>query len=65
MQEQCVNVSCIQESGPKAHNSLIKILDKFYVAMLPCPTVMLSCKNEFKIFQHCMYFFSDRAAAGL
>ena len=33
--------------------------------MLPCPTVVLPGKNEFKIFQHYMYFSSDRAAAGL
>ena len=32
--------------------------------MLPCPIVVLPVKDEFKIFQHYMYF-SDRAAAGL
>ena len=36
-----------------------------YVAMLPCPTVILSGKHEFKIFQHYGFFFSDSAAAGL
>ena len=33
--------------------------------MLPYPTVVLPGKDEFKIFQHYMYFSSDRAAAGL
>ena len=33
--------------------------------MLPCPIVVLSGKDEFKIFQRHMYFSSDRAAAGL
>ena len=33
--------------------------------MLPCPTVVLPGKDEFKTFQHCMYFSSDRAAEGL
>ena len=33
--------------------------------MLPCPTVVLSGNDEFKIFQHYMYFSSDRAAVGL
>ena len=33
--------------------------------MLPCPSVVLPDKDEFKIFQHYMYFSSDRAAAGL
>ena len=32
--------------------------------MLPCP-VVIPGKDEFKIFQHYMYFSSDRAAAGL
>ena len=33
--------------------------------MLPCATVVLWGKDEFKIFQHYMYFFSDKAAAVL
>ena len=33
--------------------------------MLPCPTVVLPGKDEFKIFQHYMYFSSDTAAAEL
>ena len=33
--------------------------------MLPYPTAVLPGKDEFKIFQHYMYFSSDRAAAGL
>ena len=57
---QWIDVLCSQESGPRAHN-----LDRFYDAMLPCPTVVLSAKDEFKIFQHYMYFSSDKAAAGL
>ena len=60
---QWVDVSCIQESGPITHG--LKSLDRFYDTMLPCPTVVLSGKDEFKIFQHYMYFSSDRAAAGL
>ena len=43
----------------------LKSLDRFYDAMLTFPTVMLSGKDEFKIFQHYMYFSSDRAAVGL
>ena len=43
----------------------LKYLDSFYDTMLPCPTLVLSSKDEFKIFQHSMYFSSDRAAAGL
>ena len=33
--------------------------------MLPGPTVVLSAKDGFKIFQHYMYFSSEEAAAGL
>ena len=44
--------------GPITHG--LKSLDR-----LPCPTVVLPGKDEFKIFQHYMYFSSDRAAAGL
>ena len=43
----------------------LKSLDRFYDAILPCPTVVLSGKDEFKIFQYYMYFSSDRAAVGL
>ena len=42
-----------------------KSLDRFYDAMLPCPTVVLSGKDEFKIFQYYMYISSDRATVGL
>ena len=43
----------------------LKSLDRFYDAMLPCPAVVLSGKDEFKIFQHFMYFSSDGAATRL
>ena len=43
-----------QGQWPITHG--VKSLDRFYVAMLLCPTVMLSGKNECKIFQHCGYF---------
>ena len=43
----------------------LKSLDRFYDAMLPCPTVVLSGKGEFNIFELYMYFSSDTAAAGL
>ena len=33
--------------------------------MLPYPTLVLSGKDEIKIFQHYVYLFSDRAAVGL
>ena len=52
-----------QGQRPITHG--LKSLDRFYNAMLPCPTVVLSGKDELKIFQHYMYFSSDRAAAGL
>ena len=39
-----------QGQGPITHG--VKSLDWFYSATLPCPTVMLSGKHEFKIFQH-------------
>ena len=54
-----------QGQGPITHG--LKSLDRFYDAILPCPTVVLPGKDEFKIFQHYtgMYFSSDRAAAGL
>ena len=47
------------------YDIIMMIYDRFYVAMLPCPTVMLSVKHEFKIFQHYQYFSSDSATAGL
>ena len=62
---QWVDVSCILESGQGSITHGVKSLDRFYVAMLPCPTVMLSGKHEFKIFQHCGFFFSDSVAVGL
>ena len=49
--------------GPTTHG--LKSLDRVCDAMLPYPTVVLSAKDEFKIFQHYMYFSSDNAAAGL
>ena len=52
-----------QGKGPISHG--VKSLDRFYVAILPCPTVMLSGKHELKIFQHYGYFSSDSAAVGL
>ena len=52
-----------QGQGPTTHG--LKSLDRFYDAMLLCPTVVLSAKDEFKIFQHYMYFSSDKAVAGL
>ena len=45
----------IQGQGPITRG--IKSLDRFYNAMLPCPIVVLSGKDEFKIFQHYMYVF--------
>ena len=53
-----------QGQGPIIHG--VKSLDRFYVAMLPCPTVSdVSSKHELKIIQHNMYFSSYSAAAGL
>ena len=52
-----------QGKGPITHG--LKSLDRFYDAMLPCPTVVLSGKDEFRIFQHYMYFSFDTAAVGL
>ena len=52
-----------QGQGPITQG--LKSLDRFYDAILPCPTVVLSDMDEFKIFQHHMYFSSDRAAGGL
>ena len=60
---QWVDVLCILGQGPITHGA--KSLDRFYVAMLPCPTVMLSGNHEFKIFQHYGYSTSDSPAAGL
>ena len=52
-----------QGQGPITRG--LKSLDRFYDVMLPCPTVVLLGKDEFKIFQHYMYFSSDRTAVGL
>ena len=52
-----------QGQGPITRG--LKSLDRFYDAMLPCPTVVFSGKYEIQIFQHYMYFSSDRAAVGL
>ena len=62
---QWVDVLCFrnQGQGPITHG--LKSLDRFYDAMLPCSTVVLSGKDEFKIVQHYMYFSSDSPAAGL
>ena len=46
-----------QGQGPITHG--LKSLDRFYDTMLPCPTLVLSGKDEFKIFQHYMYLSSD------
>ena len=51
--------------GQKLRTHGVKSLDRFNIAMLPCPTVMLSCKHEFKVYQHNGYFSSDSAASGL
>ena len=48
---QWVDVSFILESGPRAQIHGLKSLDRFYDAMLPCPTV-LSGKDEFKILPY-------------
>ena len=56
------HVYWIQGQGPITHG--VESLDWFYIAMLPSPTMMLSSKHEFKIFQHSRYFSSDSAAAG-
>ena len=52
---QWVDVSCIQESGPGADNRELKSLERFYNAMLPCPILVLSGKDEFKIFQRYVF----------
>ena len=52
-----------QGQGPTIHG--LKSLDRFYDAMLSCLTVVLSAKDEFKIFQHYMYFSPDKAAVAL
>ena len=49
-----------QGQGPITHG--VKSLDRFCVAMLPCPVVMLSGKHELKIFQHYGYFSSNSGA---
>ena len=65
MHGQWVDVSCIQNQGQAPITHGLKSLDRFYNAMLPCHAVVLSANDEFKIFQHYMYFSSDRAAVGL
>ena len=52
-----------QGQRPITHG--LKSLDRFYNTRLPCPILVLSGKDEFKIFQYYIYFSSDRAAAGL
>ena len=52
-----------QGPGPTTHE--LKSLDRFNDAKLPCPTVVLSAKDKFKIFQHYIDFSSDKAAVGL
>ena len=52
-----------QVQGPITHR--VKSLDRFYIAMFPYPTVMLSGHHEFRIFQHYGYLSSDSAAARL
>ena len=54
-----------QGQGPITHG--LKSLDRFYDAVLPCPIVVLSGKDEFKIFQLYIYMYvsSNKAAAGL
>ena len=56
-----------QGPGPTTHElkSLYKFYDAMLHAMLPCPTVVLSAKDKFKIFQHYIEFSSDKAAVGL
>ena len=44
-----------QDQGPITHG--LKSLGRFYDAMLPCSTLVLSGKDEFKIFQHCVFLF--------
>ena len=46
-----------QGLGSIAHG--LKSLDRFNDAMLQCPTLVLSGKDDFKIFQHYMYFSSE------
>ena len=42
----------------------VNSFDRFYVARLPCPIVMLCGEHEFKLFQPFWYFSSDSAASG-
>ena len=37
-----------QGQGPTTHG--LKSFDRFYDAMLPCPTLVLSVEDEIKIF---------------
>ena len=52
-----------QGQGPITHG--VKSLARFYIAILLCPTVMLSGKHEFNIFQRSGYFSSDSTATEL
>ena len=54
----------IGNQGQRPTTHVLKSLNRLYDAMLPCPAVVLSAKDEFKIFQHYMYFSSDKAASG-
>ena len=47
---QWVDVLCVPELGPRVHNSRFKSLDRSYIALFPCPTMMLSDEHQFKIF---------------
>ena len=50
-----------QGQGPITHG--VKFFNRLYVAMLACPTVLLSGRHELKIFQQYGYFSSDSSAA--
>ena len=52
-----------QDQGPITHG--LKSLDRFYNTMLPCPAVVIPGKDEFKIFQHYIYFSSNSAIGEL
>ena len=54
-----------RNQGQRAITHGFKSLHRLYVDLLTCPTIMLSGKREFKIFQHCGYIYSDSAAAEL
>ena len=61
MHGQWVDVSCIRNQGQGPITYGLKSLDRFSNTMLPCPILVLTGK----IFQHYMYFSSNRAAVGL